>query len=112
MGGRRAWGKARGGSAPIAKKCNVVDRIPLTNLRTVATNRHLSPGDVSMATVSERKTKAASAEPARTAGSKRGMTVPRVFSTEGVRPFGLVEWDYRTAAIKDEKGRVLFEQTE
>src|SRR6478752_2675777 len=27
-------------------------------------------------------------------------------------PFDTVEWDYRTAAIKDENGKVLFEQTE
>jgi ribonucleoside-diphosphate reductase alpha chain len=39
------------------------------------------------------------------------MVVPRVFSTEGVSPYDQVEWDLRTAAIKDEKGRVLFEQT-
>ena len=39
------------------------------------------------------------------------MVVPRVFSTEGVSPYDQVEWDLSTAAIKDEKGRVLFEQT-
>ena len=42
----------------------------------------------------------------------RGWSVPRVFSTEGVSPFDQVEWELRTAAIKDEKGRVLFEQTD
>ena len=41
----------------------------------------------------------------------RGMVVPRVFSTEGVSPFDQVEWDERTAAIKDERGKVIFEQT-
>src|SRR5690242_10124423 len=44
------------------------------------------------------------------AAARRGMTVPRVFSTEGVSPFDQVDWEYRTAAIKDEKGRVIFEQ--
>ena len=40
-------------------------------------------------------------------GRKRsGMEVPRVFSTEGVSPFDQVEWDFRTAEIKDERGRV------
>ena len=39
------------------------------------------------------------------------MVVPRVFSTDGVSPYDQVEWDLRTAAIKDEKGKVLFEQT-
>lgn len=41
-----------------------------------------------------------------------GMMVPRVFSTEGVSPFDLVEWDQRTAEIKDERGRVIFQQTD
>jgi ribonucleoside-diphosphate reductase alpha chain len=47
----------------------------------------------------------------RTSHARSGMTVPRVFSTEGVSPYDQVEWEIRTAAIKDEKGRVLFEQT-
>jgi ribonucleoside-diphosphate reductase alpha chain len=38
------------------------------------------------------------------------MVVPRVFSSEGVSPFDQVEWDLRTAVIKDERGKVLFEQ--
>ncbi len=42
----------------------------------------------------------------RTSHARSGMVVPRVFSTEGVSPFDQVEWDLRTAAIKDEKGRV------
>src|SRR3954471_6566356 len=40
-----------------------------------------------------------------------GMAVPRVFSTEGVSPFDQVDWDLRTAEIKDERGRVIFQQT-
>jgi ribonucleoside-diphosphate reductase alpha chain len=40
-----------------------------------------------------------------------GMHVPRVFSTEGVSPFDQVEWDQRTAEIKDERGRLIFQQT-
>ena len=46
-------------------------------------------------------------EGSRDRGRKRaGMVVPRVFSTEGVSPFDQVEWDLRTAEIKDERGRV------
>ena len=64
-----------------------------------------------MATVSERvSTMTTTTEQARSA--RRGMTVPRTFSVEGRSPFDLVEWDLRTAAIKDEKGRVLFEQVD
>src|SRR6059058_4057544 len=62
-----------------------------------------------MATVSERASVEASQE-TRGAG-RRGMVVPRVFSTAGVSPYDQVDWDQRTAAIKDEKGRVIFEQT-
>ncbi len=69
-----------------------------------------------MASVGERAAQAHSQQhqdspkAARAAG--RGLTIPRVFSTEGRNPFDLVEWDRRTAAIKDERGRVLFEQTD
>ena len=41
---------------------------------------------------------------------RSGMHVPRVFSTEGVNPFDQVEWDFRTAEIKDERGRAIFQQ--
>ncbi len=41
---------------------------------------------------------------------RRGMLVPRVFSTEGANPFDLVEWELRTAEIKDERGRAIFQQ--
>ena len=38
------------------------------------------------------------------------MTVPRVFSTEGLSPFDQVDWELRTAEIKDERGRAIFQQ--
>ncbi len=41
---------------------------------------------------------------------RSGMQVPRVFSTEGVSPFDQVEWDFRSAEIKDESGQALFQQ--
>jgi ribonucleoside-diphosphate reductase alpha chain len=43
--------------------------------------------------------------------NRRGMRVQRFFSTEGRNPFDEVECERRSASIKDEKGRVIFEQT-
>src|SRR5262249_934293 len=43
--------------------------------------------------------------------NRRGMRVQRFFSNEGKNPFDEVEWDRRVAAIKDEKGKTFFEQT-
>jgi ribonucleoside-diphosphate reductase alpha chain len=43
--------------------------------------------------------------------NRRGMRVPRVFSTEGKNPFDELEWERRTAVIRDEKGNTIFEQT-
>ena len=48
----------------------------------------------------------------RAASGRKGMTVPRVFSTEGVSPYDQVDWELRTAAIKDERGKVIFEQVD
>ena len=42
----------------------------------------------------------------------RAMSVPPKFCPADTDPFATVEWDYRTAAIKDENGKVLFEQTD
>src|SRR6516165_10295650 len=61
-----------------------------------------------MATVDERR---ATSPEVRTTQGRARMVVPRVFSTEGVSPFDQVEWEMRTAEIKDEKGRVIFQQT-
>ena len=41
----------------------------------------------------------------------RPMSVAPRFCPPDTDPFSTVEWDYRTAAIKDENGKVLFEQT-
>jgi ribonucleoside-diphosphate reductase alpha chain len=38
------------------------------------------------------------------------MRVNPTFCPDGVDPFSTVEWDYRSAQIKDENGKVLFEQ--
>lgn len=49
---------------------------------------------------------------AKDARGRSGMVVPRIFSTEGVSPFDQVEWDLRSASIKDERGKAIFEQVD
>ncbi len=39
-----------------------------------------------------------------------GLHVDRVFSSEGIHPFDEVEWERRTAAIRNSKGEAIFEQ--
>ena len=41
-----------------------------------------------------------------------GMEIPRVFSHEGTSPYNEVEWELVTAEIKDERGRIIFQQTD
>ena len=43
-------------------------------------------------------------------GNPQGLAFERVFSREGVDPYAAVEWETRTAEVKDEKGRVVFRQ--
>ncbi len=40
----------------------------------------------------------------------RAMKIPSYFCPQGIDPFDTVEWDMRSAQIKDENGKVLFEQ--
>ena len=68
-----------------------------------------------MATVSESEpppmaTKAI--DPARRRARTGDDGPPAPSAPKGPAPIDLVEWDLRTAAIKDEKGRVLFEQVD
>ncbi len=42
--------------------------------------------------------------------ARKGISVPRVFSQEGVNWYDTVEWERRTAGISDDKGQVIFEQ--
>ena len=42
--------------------------------------------------------------------AKQGLKVDRLFSTAGVHPFDQLEWEKRSAAIKDSDGRVIFRQ--
>ena len=65
-----------------------------------------------MATSEERAVGVKERTEARSAGARSGMTVPRVFSTEGVSPYDQVEWDLRSAEIKDERGRMIFQQVD
>ncbi|HEY7167309.1 MAG TPA: vitamin B12-dependent ribonucleotide reductase [Candidatus Binatia bacterium] len=45
-------------------------------------------------------------------GSPRtGLKIPRYFTRSGVSPYDEVEWELRTASITNEKGKVVFEQT-
>ncbi|PYS55763.1 MAG: vitamin B12-dependent ribonucleotide reductase [Acidobacteria bacterium] len=44
------------------------------------------------------------------AKTQTGLEFRRYFTREGISPFDLVEWEYRTAAITSESGEVIFEQ--
>ena len=46
------------------------------------------------------------------ASNPNGLKIDRQFCPAGVEPFDTTEWDLRSAAIKDENGQVLFEQTD
>src|SRR5262249_31640304 len=71
-----------------------------------------------MATVGERALGVSASEgletkkvPGRVRG-RAGMQVPRIFSTGGSSPFDEVDWELRTAEIKDERGRAIFQQAD
>ncbi len=42
--------------------------------------------------------------------SRRGITLKRLFTKPGIHPFDDLEWELRTASIRNEKGQVIFEQ--
>ena len=42
--------------------------------------------------------------------AERGIRIERYFCPEGVDPFEQVEWERRSATIKDDKGNVIFHQ--
>jgi ribonucleoside-diphosphate reductase alpha chain len=42
---------------------------------------------------------------------KRGLTLSRYFSRAGVHPYDEIEWEQRHASIINEKGKVVFEQS-
>ena len=65
-----------------------------------------------MATAEVRETTVMKAADLRQTPARSGMAVPRVFSTDGVSPYDQVEWDLRSAEIKDERGKFIFQQTD
>src|SRR5438094_6054265 len=42
--------------------------------------------------------------------TQKGLEFRRYFTGEGISPYDTVEWEYRTAAITNESGEVIFEQ--
>ena len=40
----------------------------------------------------------------------RGLSIRRYFTVPGIHPFEKIEWEYRTASLKDMSGKVIFEQ--
>ncbi len=40
----------------------------------------------------------------------RGLSIRRYFTVPGIHPFEKIEWEYRTASLKDMNGKVIFEQ--
>src|SRR5713226_2616354 len=44
-------------------------------------------------------------------GAKAGLKLERYFTRAGVNPYEEIEWEARTATILNEKGKVVFEQT-
>ena len=48
----------------------------------------------------------------RRARARRGLHVPRHFTRAGEDPFDAVEWELRTATIANERGEVIFEQSD
>ncbi len=49
-------------------------------------------------------------EPTYSTNPSAGLSIPRVFSTEGQHPFDSVVWEVRDAAIKNNAGQTIFEQ--
>ncbi|HEX5605349.1 MAG TPA: vitamin B12-dependent ribonucleotide reductase, partial [Candidatus Binatia bacterium] len=46
-----------------------------------------------------------------TAGAKAGLKISRYFTRPGIQPYDEIEWELRNASITNEKGKVVFEQT-
>src|SRR3954467_480733 len=44
------------------------------------------------------------------AKAHKGLEFRRYFTREGISPYDVIEWEYRTAAITSESGEVIFEQ--
>ena len=44
-------------------------------------------------------------------GAQKGLKIGRYFTRPGVDPYDEIEWEQRAASITNEKGKVVFEQT-
>jgi ribonucleoside-diphosphate reductase alpha chain len=49
--------------------------------------------------------------PKSNAGAKSGLKISRYFTRPGTHPYDEIEWELRNASITNEKGKVVFEQT-
>ena len=59
-----------------------------------------------------KRSQASDIEAERSAGSaENGLKINRHFTRPGVNPCDEIEWEYRTATITNEKGKVVFEQS-
>jgi ribonucleoside-diphosphate reductase alpha chain len=43
---------------------------------------------------------------------RKGVSIPRYFTSAGADPFDAIEWERRDAKITGERGEVVFEQTD
>lgn len=78
--------------------------------RSAATDHESDPRRANRPSPRLRKGKSGDA-PAAAPGAS-GLRIPRVFSTAGRHPFDEIQWERRTAAITDDKGRTIFEQSD
>ena len=44
-------------------------------------------------------------------GAQKGLKIGRYFTRPGIDPYDEIEWEQRTASITNEKGKIVFEQT-
>ena len=49
--------------------------------------------------------------PEKAAGAKIGLKISRYFTRAGIHPYDEIEWELRNASITNEKGKVVFEQS-
>ena len=51
-------------------------------------------------------------QPQNAVSDSKGITLERYYTVPGIHPFEKIEWEQRTASIRDIKGAVIFEQTD
>src|SRR6266540_1911862 len=91
--------RANGSQAPAATP--VMDRSDKTaSNKAPATHRHAGPYGASFDGTDP------DAKPT------KGLTFERRWTTPGIHPYDEITWEYRTAEIKNESGKMVFEQTD